>query len=457
MKKKWITVMIATCLSFMTMGILSACVNENSTQSNSSPCIPEEIENQLEYKFDNSKNGYIVTGIGNYTEISLEIPTTYNNIPVLEIADGAFFKNNSIVEVHIPDGIQRIGECAFYKCENLKRLSIGKDVEDIGSFAFYECQKVQTLYYTANAKLGETVFQSLGAQACANDAFTLQITFGKNVQEIEPYAFKNIYANSVNFEENSQCVWISPCAFYDSSITEVRLPDSLTLIGTEAFYSCDTLKAVSIPANVNTISKGAFQFCTRLETVTFAENSKLQKIGANAFQNCIFSGIDLPDSLMKIEREAFSFCSNLVEIVIPDSVQGTIGDNAFYYCNSLQSVTIGNGVTEIGKSAFQYCLNLENVILGNAVVFIHKEAFAATGKILELRIPASVKYIFEFAFQGAGLIHVYFDSPEAWVGAKISVTLTLDDISNSNKMAMWLNQDYSQYNWVKPNKNNDSI
>ena len=79
-------------------------------------------------------------------------------------------------------------------------------------------------------------------------------------------------------------------------------------------------------------------------------------------------------AVIAIGEGAFSCCSDLTEITIPNSVM-SIGRSAFYYCRKLESVTIPNSVTKIGEVAFVEC-GLESVTIGNSVAEIGDYAFA---------------------------------------------------------------------------------
>ena len=99
-------------------------------------------------------------------------------------------------------------------------------------------------------------------------------------------------------------------------------------------------------------------------------------IGWNAFSYCTsLKEIVLPDSVASIGNSAFYCCTSLTEIVIPDSVT-FIGRSAFAYCDSLTHVTLGSGVTSIGEDAFYDCTSLTHVTLGNGVTSIGDSAFA---------------------------------------------------------------------------------
>ena len=80
-----------------------------------------------------------------------------------------------------------------------------------------------------------------------------------------------------------------------------------------------------------------------------------------AFSGCSsLTSIEIPDSVTSIGSSAFDDCSSLTSIEIPDSVT-SIGENAFYCCTSLTSVVIGDSVTSIGEEAFEYCTSLTSI------------------------------------------------------------------------------------------------
>ena len=104
-------------------------------------------------------------------------------------------------------------------------------------------------------------------------------------------------------------------------------------------------------------------------------------------------------SVTTILQRAFYGCNSLTSVTIGDNVT-TIGGNAFANCSSLKTITIGDGVTEVGGNAFANCKVLENVKIGNGVTSIRFNAFSECSSLASVVIPDSVTYIDHHAFYG---------------------------------------------------------
>ncbi|MCH5296109.1 MAG: leucine-rich repeat protein [Ruminococcus sp.] len=121
------------------------------------------------------------------------------------------------------------------------------------------------------------------------------------------------------------------------------------------------------------ISWDTFNYNTNLVSVVIPDSVIF--IGAFAFSNCTsLKSITIPDSVTEIEEYAFESCTSLVSVVIPDSVVD-IGEYAFYGCESLTDVTISNNVDEIGWGAFVECHKLKSVTIPCNVGYIGDYAF----------------------------------------------------------------------------------
>ncbi len=161
------------------------------------------------------------------------------------------------------------------------------------------------------------------------------------------------------------------------ALTSIVIPDSVTDVRDYAFNHCGSLTSIVIPNTVISIGRSAFDTCSGLAEVTFAENSQLSAIGENAFYNC----------------------KNLTSISIPSKVTA-IAANLFDDCEKLTSVSIPNGITAIGNYAFRNCGDLTDIIIPKTVVTIGANAFADCNKlkIVTIEDDSQLTTISECAF-----------------------------------------------------------
>ncbi len=126
-------------------------------------------------------------------------------------------------------------------------------------------------------------------------------------------------------------------------------------------------------------------------------DSGVTSIGNRAFYYCdSLTSVTIPNSVTSIGSYAFYNCNRLTSITIPDSVT-SIGNYAFYSCDSLTSITIPNSVTSIGSYAFRYC-GLKSVKLGNGLKSIGSWAFNECTQLVLVDFGSSVTNIGDYAF-----------------------------------------------------------
>ena len=414
------------------------------------------------------------------------MPTSFKGtyaIPegIKQISGGAFYDCSALTSVTIPNSVTSIGEYAFYNCSALTSVTIPNSVTSIGQYAFSgtgiyndnsnwenDVLYISNCLIKAKTNISGTYTIKENTQLIAGSAFRYcssltTIAIPNSVISIGHYAFDNCSALTSVTIPNS-VTSIGNYAFVCSSLTSMMvesgnttydsrdncnaiiktasntliagcqntiIPNSVTNIGSGAFYDCSALTSITIQKNVTTIGNFAFQYCSSLTAITIPNS--VTSIGINAFEGCIsLTSIDvesgnttydsrdncnaiietttntlitgcqnttIPNSVMSIGDYAFDSCSKLLSITIPNSVT-SIGEHAFFYCNSLTSITIPESVTSIGNYAFDGCSSLTSITIPNSVTNIGDYAFANCSSCTSITIPDGVTIIGSGIFAG---------------------------------------------------------
>ena len=309
-----------------------------------------------------------ITGYNGKAE-KLTIPNMLNGKKVTSIDNRAFYLCNSLISIIIPDSVEKISVNPFAYCRTLKSIFVSSEHP----------------YFFA---IDGVLFRK--ADSCL-------ISYPKGRE----YTTYNIPQGITAIESS---------AFYDCKfLTRVTIPDSVTSIGDCAFSLCDSLTSITIPDSVEQIGTNPFTVCSALKSISVSpEHPYFATIDGVLFRKAdkalisypagiSSSTYTIPQGITAIGDSAFYYCDSLTSVSIPDSVT-SIGDNAFYFCESLTSVSIPDSVTAIGDSAFSYCDSLTSVSIPDSVTSIGDEAFYSCSSLTSVNIPDSVTSIGDRAF-----------------------------------------------------------
>ena len=263
---------------------------------------------------------------------------------VTSIGGSAFIGCYDFTSVTIPNSVTSIGGSAFEGCSGLTSVTIGNSVTSIGSEAFYGCSGLTSISIPNSVtSIGKKAFVGTGLTSVhiSDLAAWCKISFNDNPLSYAHHLFLN-----------------------GQEIKDLVIPNSVTSIGSSAFYGCSGLTSVAIPSSVTSIAQDAFKNCTGLTSVHISDLAAWCKISFN-------------DNPLSYAHHLFLNGQEIKDLVIPNSVT-SIGDFAFYSCSGLTSVTIGNSVTSIGNYAFMNCSGLKSVTIPNSVTSIGSRAFNFT-------------------------------------------------------------------------------
>lgn len=200
-------------------------------------------------------------------------------------------------------------------------------------------------------------------------------------------------------------------AFYGASnLTSINLPEALQEIGYRAFFNCKKLTELVIPNSVRTINDNAFEGCSSLSSITLP--TSISTLPNMIFKDCIgLTSISIPENIVSIGVSAFEGCINLKNIKITENIN-QISGSCFKNCKSLTSFYIPSSITKIGEGVFSGCTQLEKFEVAN-----NNNIYCAEGGVLYSKdkkkllaypnakekdyvIPNGVTEIAPFAFDG---------------------------------------------------------
>lgn len=168
---------------------------------------------------------------------------------------------------------------------------------------------------------------------------------------------------------------IKPTFYGCSSLTEIAIPDNVTLIEKFAFGDCIGLTSITIGGNKTSIKGHAFNNCTGLTSVTLGNG--VVSIEESTFEGCIaLASIEVSQGNpvyhsagnCLIETDSKTLIAGCKTSIIPnDGSVTSIGDNAFMGCYELTNITIPDSVTSIGDHAFHECSVLTSITIPDSV------------------------------------------------------------------------------------------
>ena len=341
------------------------------------------------------------------------------------IGKSAFNECENLTYAKIGNGVTYIAYGAFMGCENLSTLILGNSVAEICEGAFYSCNSLSSVTIPASAifigkeafmytALTEATFlNTSGWIANKNDALTdADLADTANAAKLLVNSvLDNGYAEAEIEKPTLQYTLSSDKTYYilnnvgTVSRSDITVPEKykeipVRALADNAFANCKSLKSISLPGCMKSIPSNAFSGCSSLQSIevrgylvgdfeeVYASSDGVLynanftqiicipaaktevKLSGSIGKSMFANNLNLKKIVLtggkSIGEYAFSGCTNLVEVILPDSLT-SIGNNAFNGCTSLEKITIGSGLQSVNSFAFDGCNNLKDVSVADGI------------------------------------------------------------------------------------------
>ena len=307
----------------------------------------------------------------------------------------------------IIDGVYAIPEYAFYEKKTLSKCFLPEKLERIENNAF------RNTALTGSLILPEGLKYVSGFEGTK----ITNVHFPSTLEEIGELAFRSCKSLMTEISLPQSLKVIGSQAFYESAISgNLVLPDELESIEEWAFWLCHNLKgSLTIPNRVKVISKYAFGSCGFTGTLTLTAG--LVEIQEFAFYDTKFKGeLNIPSTVTTIGHRAFG--NNLFNgtLVLPSELI-SLGTSVFSGCWRLSGVIeIPSNIVAIPSYLFAGCTGLEGVILHKDVEVIEEGAFSDCSGIYSIVCKAKNPPIINSnSFNGVAKDNFTVEVPEASV------------------------------------------
>ncbi|MCI7422628.1 MAG: leucine-rich repeat domain-containing protein [Ruminococcus sp.] len=346
---------------------------------------------------------------------------------ITAIGDFAFCCRESEKEFVIPKQITSIGDFAFYGCceedywanfdeETSVNVQLNEGLTSIGDYAFSNIGYLREMELPDSLlTLGKAAFSSTSLESITipskitaipdllfKDCIRLNaVTLPEGITEIGEWAFYRLY-EMTNIQLPSNLKTIGAHAFQAFGGTTINIPDSVEYIGEYAFYGNKSLASVKLSKNITKIEPYTFYDCG-LKSITIPEG--VTEIGEGAFRQNHLTSVKLPETLRKIDNEAFAygfvydFEIGTRSVMIPDHVT-EIGAFAFADCE-LGDIKLPENLISCGFSAFQSNM-LSAIEFSEGIENLTTPTIMGNENINRIYLPRSLKELSPLAIAKNG-------------------------------------------------------
>lgn len=332
------------------------------------------------------------------------------------IGYSAFANSEKMWIEKLPESLKYIGIYAFEGCDGLTEITISDKIEFLGYRAFADCKGLVTIRYNSNMDYSDVdekdwVYSQKG-NVFRDCEGIYNIIIGENVNYIPESMFESTGVHKVTFENadarTEKLALGENCFNSCSNLLEITLP-SMYSIGKDCFYNSG-LTSLTVNGDCDYIEGGSrgMNLGRNIESVRIA--GRICKIGDSVFDGYNGgSAIHTFEALSCDSIGSYAFAQSNIKNFVINAGGTTIGDNAFYLCNLLESISI-NDNSVLGVSSFIYCSSLREVNLGKGILNIPDHAFYDCGALTNLNSQSKIEVVGIGAFSKTSLSSFDFEN-----------------------------------------------
>ena len=359
-----------------------------------------------------------VTAIANYAFVGFAGITSIQFNKATTIGAFAFAGCHGLTNVTIPSGVTALGNNSFAYCTHLQSMTIPASVTSLGNLVLYNCQALTDIHvnWTGTVPTWQSNFTSKSPQS----SITLHVPCGAGEAYYAASGWKNYtitgsgnssYTLTVQSGNSAMgTVQIDMDAAGMTVSKSVHCEDSHTITAIPAVSSTNCSYFVQWndgnkdnPRNVGISANKTF-------IAQFEEGVGEGTCGDNVTWNLSCDGVLTISGTGAMTNFGNSTAApwsgsreSITSIVIQNGITN-IGTYAFYNCAALQNITIPNSVTKIGANAFYGCVSLQHIAIPNSVTSIASYAFYNCSTLASVTIPSGVTLIEAYTFANCYLL-----------------------------------------------------
>jgi len=287
------------------------------------------------------------------TSSTLKIPGFIEDLPVIKIEDQAFEIVYGFKKVILPDGLREIGRRSFSGA-GIREVYLPSTLEKIDEFAFLLCGVKRVTFFGVNKKSHQRAFNRLELSPSAFDGNYIDEIL---VEEENPFA-KDINGKGLYSKDGKRL---------NLGTVSGKIEDGTEIIGRNAFKGRG-LRSVNMPDTVIKVERSAFEH-NDIDKINFSQN--LEVIEDDSFLDNEIEQVVLPKSLKTIGKEAF-FKNRIRDIKFKEGIE-EIGWGAFS-SNKLKELKLPKTLRTVNELAFSFN-QIERVSFANQGTVLGRRAF----------------------------------------------------------------------------------